>query len=493
MEAYQSYPTSKQVILLDMSLFVLDLLSPQKIKKNVLEDNLILEVPGALVSMLWSAMADTDPTSYAEKSILFEFIYAHLQGIKNNPFNQHSEDQMILDVVNADQSKLHDLASIAYERIFYEFAYIIEGATKEKSQDNENENRIFQNNLIRRYEPSVSLNVAEEYELQKSYRDKFELRAHPLYDLYFLQIYHAQTKGLAASPVLRRDLFALGNATFQALQEWKRDFYTKWTTPQDTEVSWERIKEVSKKIIKEEIRDELIGLTLSTFVPGAGVVLVASKIALKILPPILDGTEEVTKKPITETVIIILSIVLTISCLWNLLPQMVKLFQSLSPSQINPTNLPPPPQLLYTPTQITYPTTTPSLIAPTNITSSLVDVQVTPTVFSEISPNYCLYVVQPGDTLQSIASWFYVSENDIRNSDIRVSRGVFTLHQLVRVNTPCCTHVGINNGYSYFVQPKDNVFRLAINLSTSVEAIVSANNLGDSRYIQSGQMLCIPY
>ncbi|NWG33337.1 MAG: LysM peptidoglycan-binding domain-containing protein [Chloroflexi bacterium] len=107
--------------------------------------------------------------------------------------------------------------------------------------------------------------------------------------------------------------------------------------------------------------------------------------------------------------------------------------------------------------------------------------------------NYCLYVVRPGDTIQSIASWFNVSESDIRNSDKLVKQGIFTLHQLIKVNVPCCAHIGVDNGFSYSVKPKDNVFRLAVKFLVSVDEIVSANNLRDSRYNQAGQMLCIPY
>lgn len=490
MNQKQTEQSKSQVILLDLSLFLLDLLSPPKIREALSSGDIIIEVPGALVSMMWSAIADTEPNSNRGSSILFNFIYAHLVGIKNNPVHQNSTDQKIINVINADQSQLHSLASIAYQRIFSEFSSLIEGATKEHP---ESENASFQQYSIRRYEPAVSLDTTiEESSLQNAYRNKFGLNAHPLYDLYFLQIYHAQTIGLEASPVLKRDLFALGDRTFQALKEWKTDFYTKWTTPQDTEISWERIREVSSKLLKEEIRDELLGLTLSTFVPGAGVVLVASKIALRIIPPLIDGTEEVTKKPITETVIIILSVVLTISCLWGLLPQIFRLFRTLSPPDSNPTNSPSP-QPLFTPTQVIYPTSTLSLIEPTDVTAYLSDAPATPTAFSVTSPNHCLYVVQPGDTLQSVASWFYISEVDIRNSDRTVGSGVFTKHQLIRVNLPCCTHIGVENGFSYSVQPGDNVFRLAKNNSVSPDAIVLANNLNNVRYIQAGQMLCVPY
>jgi LysM repeat protein len=491
METDENRQSVQQVILLDFSLFILDLLSPQKIKENVLSDNLILEVPGALVSMLWSARADIDSNSNGGKSILFDFIYAHLLGIKKYPINQNTQDQTILEVVAADQLKLHSLANIAYERLFSEFTDIIEGATKTKPHNSESEDKNSSNYLIRRYEPSVSLGIAEEYELQKAYRNNFGLKSHPLYDLYFMQIYHAQTIGLAASPVLKRDLFALGNNTFQSIQEWKKDFYTKWSSPQDTNISSERIKEVSKKVLKGTIRDELIGLTLSAFIPGAGVVLFASKI----IPPILDIAEEVTGKPITDTVIIIAIIALAFFCIGTLVISLFK-FSQTSPGPSYPsTNIMPTILPLYTPvTTLTIPPiTSPTLIPYASATLPITDLTATQIATQIPNPSYCLYVVQTGDTVQNVASWFNISDIDIKNSDKRVNQGTFVLHQLVRIDAPCCTHIGVNNGFSYSVQPKDTVLSLAKNFSISTEKIVSSNNLADSRYIQTGQMLCIPY
>ncbi|MBK9207997.1 MAG: LysM peptidoglycan-binding domain-containing protein [Anaerolineales bacterium] len=108
------------------------------------------------------------------------------------------------------------------------------------------------------------------------------------------------------------------------------------------------------------------------------------------------------------------------------------------------------------------------------------------------SPNYCLYVIQPNDTLQSVAAWFAVSENEIRNSDRLINWGAFTTHQMIRVNTSCCKSIS-NNGFSYSVQAGDNIFRLSDKYFTTAEKIVAANNLDNSHYIQAGQMLCIPY
>lgn len=487
METNQNQQNGWQVILLDLSLFILDLLSPQKIKESVITDSLILEVPGALVSMLWSAKADTDSNSNEGKSILLDFIYAHLIGIKNNPSNQKSQEQIIRDVVAADQLKLHSLASVAYERLFSEFADLIEGATREKSHNSESENKNFSNYLIRRYEPSVSLGVAEEYELQKAYRNNFGLKSHPLYDLYFMQIYHAQTIGLAASPVLKRELFALGNKTFQAIQEWKKDFYTKWSRPQDTTINSERIKEISKKVLKGTLRDELIGLTLSAFVPGAGVILIASKV----IPPVLDIAEEATGWPITDTVLIITVIAIVVFCIGSLGILFFKFTQiPLSPSY-TPTSIIP---IVYTPviTPIFSPTTNPTLIPTASATLPITNPPVISTANWISSPSYCLYVAQPGDTLQSVASWFQVTEDSIKSSDTLVAQSILGLHQIIKVDSPCCTDFGLNNGYSYSVQLRDNVYRLAIDNRTTVEKIVEANNLKDSSYIKFGQMLCMP-
>lgn len=223
MNTNQNQPSNQQAILLDLSLFILDLLSPQKLKENVLANTLILEVPGALVSMMWSAKADINSNSNDGKSILVDFIYAHLLGIRNDPNNKDSQEQIIHEVITADESKIHLLANAAYERLLSEFADLIEGATRKKTSSTESEKKNLSDYLIRRYEPSISLDVVDEYELQKAYKNSFGLKSHPLYDLYFMQIYHAQTIGLAASPILKRDLFALGNKTFESIQEWKKD------------------------------------------------------------------------------------------------------------------------------------------------------------------------------------------------------------------------------------------------------------------------------
>lgn len=488
MEQYENSAFEKKVVLLDLSMFLLDLLTPQKIKDNFSSSNIILEVPSALVTMMWSALADADTKSYKGHRILFEFIYAHLLGVKNNPIHHKSQNQRILDVVYADQEKLHSLASTAYQKLFLEFAPLIEGATKKHDYSQEVRERQYSQFPIRRYEPAVFLSSEEKDSLQDAYKNNFGLQPHPLYDLYFLQIYHAQTIGFAASPILLRQLIALGRQTFYSLKEWKKTADIKWDEKKYSEKELVQVQEFLATFTEWEpvILGVLIDITISSIAPGGNFVITA--IASGIASKKAEDGEKKSNGPIMRAIIVSLIVFLIVR--WGCPPifTLVKILGTSSIPSPTPTRYlvitPVPTQTIFSP-PVLY---TPTIEATIHPTIS----PISTTVFGS-NPDYCLYVVQPGDTLLGIANRFMVSENDIRNSDIRVSRGIFALHQLVMVNAPCCTQIGINNGYSYSVQPKDNVFRLAINLSTSVDAIVSANNLGDSRYIQAGQMLCIPY
>jgi hypothetical protein len=62
----------RHVVLLDISLFVLDMLSPEKIKENYgkSENGIVLEVPSAFITMIADAQAGN--------SLLKQFIGANL-------------------------------------------------------------------------------------------------------------------------------------------------------------------------------------------------------------------------------------------------------------------------------------------------------------------------------------------------------------------------------------------------------------------------------
>ena len=102
-----------------------------------------------------------------------------------------------------------------------------------------------------------------------------------------------------------------------------------------------------------------------------------------------------------------------------------------------------------------------------------------------------MYVVQSGDTIQSVASRFRVSEDEIRSQNQHVALNIFVENQLVRINTSCCTPIN-GNGFPYTVQYKDDLYSISRTYSVDEGIIASANNLYNLSYIQTGQMLCIP-
>ena len=114
------------------------------------------------------------------------------------------------------------------------------------------------------------------------------------------------------------------------------------------------------------------------------------------------------------------------------------------------------------------------------------------TASSSSDVGYCMYVVQPTDTLQSVASRFKVTANDLRASDTLIAWGAFTTNQLIRVNKSCCSVIN-GQGYSYTVQAGETLFSIAQRNGIAFETLASINNLYNPRYIQTGQMLCIPH
>lgn len=319
-----------------------------------------------------------------------------------------------------------------------------------------------------------------------------------MYDLYFSQIYHAQTVGGIGEPRALRRTVSLEDETFKIVSEWKGK--TKLDPNSDiVKISRDFIEWFTKEYIKREWRGLVFDGTLEVAVSGilTGTVIGSLGVSLVTLGggTLLKAIVETPKIPDPLKPVYFGSTLLIMICCLILIVRPKWFVPSNAPqstSSNSPPLLPTFVSLLPDSTSTVTAISTMAVIPPVQPLTPIVPLPVNTTPTNN-SPSYCLYVVQPGDTIQSISSWFNVSENDIRNSDNLVSRGVFKLHQLIRVPAYCCTRIGINNGFSYSVQPKDNVFRLAINFSTSVEKIVSANNLSDSRYIQTGQMLCIPY
>jgi len=486
----------RQVVMLDLSLFILDLLDSRKIQSRAEIRDHILEVPSALVLMLRDSRVG-DPT-------LFLFIYSLLVKTIKKYKEKRISDQRIARLVDRPDFVVRGEAWRITQRLFDEFSPLIDIAPRatlsEDLRDQESENRKETTDYpIRRYDAIGSFSQEDQKLLQGIYTTELNLPEHPLYDLYFSQIYHAQSVGLTQESNLRRRTVALDDETFNIVSEWKgktkldeksdvvrasreflRWFITTYIKSEWQGLAFDEVLEISVAGILTGTLTGSLGVSLVTL--GGGTLLKAVVLAPRdVLPDDL--------KPLFFVVILLLMIaclILVVRPKWPFLPNARP-----TPSNVPlspPTSLP----LLSNSTPTIESLATLILVTSTETLNATTSVSVSSTPVSN-SPNYCLYVIQPGDTLQSVANWFYTSEADIRNNDSLVGQGVFTLHQLIKVNAPCCTRIGVNNGFSYSVQPKDNVFRLAINFSTSPEEIVFANNLGDSRYIQAGQMLCIPY
>ncbi len=488
----------RQAVMLDLSLFVLDLLDPQKIQLKARDRDHLLEVPSALVLMLRDSRIG-DPT-------LFLFIYSLLVKTIGKYKEKHILNQRITQLIDSPDLVVRRAAWGIAQRLFDEFSSLINIAPRptlpenlsDQALESRKENTDFP---IRRYDAIGSFSQEDQKSLQRIYTAELNLPVHPLYDLYFSQIYHAQTVGLTQESSFRRQTIALDDETFKIVSEWKgktslaeesnviqatRNFL-RWFITTYLKNEWQGVA------LDASLELSVAGVLTGSFTGSLPVTLITLtggtilKAVVEAPPDVLDDKYKL---------IVFSAFFLLIICCALLLIRPNWFVRSNTPSiSINLSSSSPPTPIPSSPD----PTSTITIPATQTMPSTSSDAPVLATPISTDSittinsPNFCLYVIQPNDTIQSIASWFFVTENDIRNSSGLVSQEIPPLHKLIKVNASCCTHIGVNNGFSYTVQPNDNVFRLAINFTTALEKIVLANNLGDSRYIQSGQMLCIPY
>lgn len=103
----------------------------------------------------------------------------------------------------------------------------------------------------------------------------------------------------------------------------------------------------------------------------------------------------------------------------------------------------------------------------------------------------CRYVVQPGDTIEEIATRFQVSRDDLFADNELLRRGIFRVRQTLIIRVPCCRLNG-DQGVTHVVQRRETLYRIANRYGTSVNRIASVNYLYNPNYIQESQMLCIP-
>ncbi len=357
---------------------------------------------------------------------------------------------------------------------------------------------------IRRHDAIGTLSSYDQTRLQDAYVFELNLPRHDLYDLYFAQIYHAQSVGVQDNKYIPEITISLENDIFRVISRWKGTRELDPITGEDV------IKSGRKEIFKfreryfRKKRDEFIynasheislavipaiAVAMATGGNVASAALAAGAVSLITLT---GGTitrkfvDDKKKHPYERVFLVVISFLGTIvfvllcTAITDILPP----WQPSRPTSTS-THLPTP---LHTPTLTIVPSPTFSVTPINTPFPTLAPSTPIPTTYM---PNYCLYVTQPDDIAASISSWFGISEGVFRRDNNLVNGTEFTEHIVVTINAPCCNS-RYPNGSTYSVQKGDTVANLSQNLNISPEALADANNLREPWYIQEGQMLCLP-
>jgi LysM repeat protein len=108
-----------------------------------------------------------------------------------------------------------------------------------------------------------------------------------------------------------------------------------------------------------------------------------------------------------------------------------------------------------------------------------------------------IYIVQPGDTLQSIAETYGTTTKALMNANCLVTKVLYPDTQLyVPYLAPTATKIPCGPPFGwviYIVQPGDTLYSIAQAFGTTVTALQQANCLGSSTLIRAGQRLYVPY
>ncbi len=479
MENQQRIQYANQAIMLDLSLFIVDLLDTEKIKRGSLAPDHILEVPSSLVLM----MRDSNSGS----PILFLFMYALLKKLikEQKQREDKNKDQRILELISSSDQEIRQKAWKASTNLTEYFSPLI---AKEEITFTPDKNSL----PIKRFDDIRSLSPREQEKLRSIYTTEIELPVHPLYDLYFAQIYDALSANYQNFSYLEHKNISLINSTFNVLKQWKNINSLHEEKNRDIiSVSRELIKWFIFSYVRDDWKNMLFDTTLSLAVDfvqhghiGISSITLAAgtiipKVITQIPPRILTSTERIILFIIFMAFFFICVVVIT-RPEWLLPPK---------------TSTPSPAA-----TSVTEPLSTPTTISittePTTVPTPTHTLTPTPTQFPTPAPtisslNSCLYVTQLGDTAQSISAWFGISETLFRQVNNLLSGTEFTEHIMVTISAPCC-NTRYPNGSTYSVQKGDTVANLSQNLNISPEALAGANNLREPWYIQEGQMLCLP-
>jgi LysM repeat protein len=490
-------------VILDVSLFAFHVLDSDKIGEDAASGPLYLEVPDALVRMIQKALAGDD-------ELLNEFVYAYLLATKKEKQQAKSRFRRI---IRMDKQELRTEAKKAVKEMTTVFAPLIEGvreespelstqgpptaadrSTSESSQSESNPESGERPEAsaarypIQKYKASIPVQPEALAKLRQIYTKLLSLPENELYDMYFLQVYHALRYGVAASPQIQRWLVALGTRTVNCLYPLmcpeglrpsgsppEGQVADQLQTARDILETLERT--YTGDLILEELRATLfsgmVDLTISFFWSGGielAPVLIAATTMLMI--------SIICHVPGPPAVKVLLGILLLIAVILLILELRKWRETSTLSSTAGPVCLSCPPPVVYV--------VPPTVIAPVAVPPPA------PMQFTQPPESgVCIYVVQPGDTPQAIAARFQVSEDTLRATNPTLGIGVFRIHQKLMISAPCCRPIG-RQGISHTVQRRETLYSIARRYGTTLESIAWANHIYDLNYIQEGQMLCIP-
>ncbi|MGD0751808.1 MAG: LysM peptidoglycan-binding domain-containing protein [Anaerolineales bacterium] len=142
--------------------------------------------------------------------------------------------------------------------------------------------------------------------------------------------------------------------------------------------------------------------------------------------------------------------------------------------------------------------TSPSLESPTlsqTWTPSLTPTLPAPPANCAPPAGWLVYFVQPGETLDSIATRYRISSAELQTANCLVTTelipGVVIYVPPMRTQTPL--PCGAPYGWIvYTVQPGDTLYRLSVAYGITVADLQRANCLGSSTLLHTGQLLYVP-